>query len=206
MRPLPDGRDARPTQRLVRLEPVDAVRGPSHPPAGAGALRPGPGPSAAQPRTDPESFTVFPADAPLPDHAGLRRVPLVEPAPLYAWSPARRESSRHPLLGTLPRGFAKAGRARRRPEYIPGRDWLPDTDHPKLAARRDTGSRSRGFRRPRPQPAPEPPADSLATRRYSALMRCASSSWSSRMTMRHAASIGVPLSTSSRARAAIRSW
>lgn len=53
---------------------------------------------------------------------------------------------------------------------------------------------------------PEPPADWPAARRYSALMRCASSSWSSRMTMRHAASIGVPLSTSSRARAAIRSW
>lgn len=47
---------------------------------------------------------------------------------------------------------------------------------------------------------------SFAARRYSALMRCASSSWSSRMTMRQAASIGVPLSTSSRARAAIRSW
>jgi hypothetical protein len=42
--------------------------------------------------------------------------------------------------------------------------------------------------------------------RYSALMRRASSSWSSRMTMRQAASTGVPWSTSSRARAAMRSW
>ena len=48
-------------------------------------------------------------------------------------------------------------------------------------------------------------ADSAA-RRYSALMRWASSSWSSRMTMRQAASMGVPWSTSSRARAAMRSW
>ena len=48
-------------------------------------------------------------------------------------------------------------------------------------------------------------ADSAA-RRYSALMRRASSSWSSRMTMRQAASTGVPWSTSSRARAAMRSW
>ncbi|MET4670585.1 hypothetical protein ABID94_003467 [Streptomyces sp. PvR018] len=40
----------------------------------------------------------------------------------------------------------------------------------------------------------------------SALMRWASSSWSSRITMRQAASIGVPPSTSSRARAAMRSW
>jgi len=47
-------------------------------------------------------------------------------------------------------------------------------------------------------------ADSAA--RYSALMRRASSSWSSRMTMRQAASTGVPWSTSSRARAAMRSW
>jgi hypothetical protein len=45
-----------------------------------------------------------------------------------------------------------------------------------------------------------------AARRYSALMRRASSSWSSRMTMRQAASTGVPWSTSSRARAAMRSW
>ena len=43
-----------------------------------------------------------------------------------------------------------------------------------------------------------------AARRYSALMRWASSSWSSRMTMRQAASTGVPWSTSSRARAAGR--
>jgi hypothetical protein len=42
--------------------------------------------------------------------------------------------------------------------------------------------------------------------RSSSLMRRASSSWSSRMTMRQAASTGVPWSTSSRARAAMRSW
>ena len=45
-----------------------------------------------------------------------------------------------------------------------------------------------------------------AGRRCSALMRWASSSWSSRMTMRQAASMGVPWSTISRARAAMRSW
>ena len=45
-----------------------------------------------------------------------------------------------------------------------------------------------------------------AARRYSALMRWASSSWSSRMMMRQAASMGVPWSTSSLARAAMRSW
>ncbi|WP_181797747.1 LysR family transcriptional regulator [Streptomyces sp. WELS2] len=175
--PLPDGRDARLTQRLVRLEPVDVLVGPSHPSAGAGALRPADlrdsvlwcpaeldrldflrrfadefgiarrhdGPNLGldhllrRLRTDSEGFTLFPADAPLPDHGDLRCVPLVEPTPLYAWSLAWRESSRHPLLGTLLRGFAEAGRARRWLEYAPGRDWLPDTDHPKLAIRRDAG-------------------------------------------------------------------
>ncbi len=39
-----------------------------------------------------------------------------------------------------------------------------------------------------------------------ALMRWASASWSSRMMMRQAASSGLPWSTSSRARAASRSW
>ncbi|MFF4398223.1 LysR family transcriptional regulator [Streptomyces sp. NPDC001480] len=169
--PLPDGRDAGLTQRLVRLEPVDAVVGPSHPSAGADSLRPADlrdsvlwcpaeldrldflrrfadefritrrhdGPNLGLDhllrhlRADPEGFTVFPADAPLPDHMGLRSVPLVEPTPLYAWSLAWRESSRHPLLDTLLRGFAEAGRTRRWLEYAPHRDWLPDTDHPKLS-------------------------------------------------------------------------
>ena len=49
-------------------------------------------------------------------------------------------------------------------------------------------------------------ASDAVLRRYSALMRWASSSWSSRMMMRQAASMGVPWSTSSRARAAMRSW
>ncbi|MFF7356262.1 LysR family transcriptional regulator [Streptomyces filipinensis] len=171
--PLPDGRDAGLTQRLVRLEPVDVLVGPSHPLADAAALRPADlrdsvlwcpaelnrldflrrfadefritrrhdGPNLGLDhlvqnlRTDAEGFTVFPADAPLPDHAGLRSVPLVEPTPLYAWSLAWRESARHPLLDTLLRGFTEAGRTRRWLEYTPQRDWLPDIDHPKLALR-----------------------------------------------------------------------
>ncbi|UFR03643.1 LysR family transcriptional regulator [Streptomyces sp. Go40/10] len=171
--PLPDGRDAGLTQRLVRLEPVDAVVGPSHPLAAADALRPADlrdsvlvcpaeldrldflrrfaeafritrrhdGPNlgldhlAQHLRTAPDGFTVFPADVPLPDRLGLRSIPLVEPTPLYAWSLAWRESSRHPLLGALLRGFSASGRTRRWLEYRPRRDWLPDTDHPKLAGR-----------------------------------------------------------------------
>ncbi|MFJ9850431.1 LysR family transcriptional regulator [Streptomyces sp. NPDC101150] len=171
--PLPGGRDAGLTQRLVRLEPVDALVGPSHPLAGADALRPadlrdstlwcpaeltrldflrrfadhfaltrrqdgpnlGPDHLVQHLRDDAGSFTLFPADAPLPDHAGLRAIPLVEPTPLYAWSLAWRESARHPQLDTLLRGFTETGRARRWLDYDPQRDWLPDTDHAKLAGR-----------------------------------------------------------------------
>ncbi|MFH9229736.1 LysR family transcriptional regulator [Streptomyces lydicus] len=171
--PLPDGRDAGLTQRLVRLEPVDALVGPSHPLAGADALRPAElrestlwcpaeltrldflrrfadhfaltrrqdGPNLGLDhlvqhlRDEAGCFTLFPADAPLPDHAGLRAIPLVEPTPLYAWSLAWRESARHPQLDTLLRGFTETGRSRRWLDYAPQRDWLPDTDHAKLASR-----------------------------------------------------------------------
>lgn len=171
--PLPDGRDAGLTQRLVRLEPVDAVVSSSHPLAGAHALRPADlrdsvlwcpaelsrldflrrfadefritrrhdGPNLGLDhlvqhlRTEPDGFTLFPADVPLPDHTRLRCIPLVEPTPLYAWSLAWRESSRHPLLDTLLRGFTEAGRSRRWLDYTPQRDWLPDIDHPKLTVR-----------------------------------------------------------------------
>ncbi|MEU0598052.1 LysR family transcriptional regulator [Streptomyces sp. NPDC006393] len=175
--PLPGGHDAELTQRLVRLEPVDAVVGPSHPLADAPALRPADlrdsilwcpaelarldflrrfadtfritrrqdGPNLGLDhlvqhiRADAACFTLFPADAPLPDHAGLRSIPLVEPTPLYAWSLAWRESHRHPLLDTLLRGFTEAGRTRRWLDYTPRRDWLPDTDHARLADRSGTG-------------------------------------------------------------------
>ncbi|QHA08787.1 LysR family transcriptional regulator [Streptomyces broussonetiae] len=171
--PLPDGRDAGLTQRLVRLEPVDVLLGPSHPLAGADALTPADlrdsvlwspaalsrldflrrfadefritrrhdGPNLGldhllqHVRADGEGFTLFPADAPLPDHAGLRSVPLVDPTPLYAWSLAWHDSYRHPLLDALLRGFAETGRTRRWLEYSPRRDWLPDTDHAKLTMR-----------------------------------------------------------------------
>ncbi|GAB7034884.1 LysR family transcriptional regulator [Streptomyces sp. NPDC021749] len=177
--PLPGGGDAGLTQRLVRLEPVDAVVGPDHPLAGADALRPADlrgsilwcpaeltrldflrrfadafgltrrqdGPNLGLDhlvqhlRGDPACFTLFPADAPLPDHAGLRAIPLVEPVPLYAWSLAWREAVRHPLLDTLLRGFTETGRSRRWLDYTPRRDWLPDTDHAKLAVGRGEHAR-----------------------------------------------------------------
>jgi DNA-binding transcriptional LysR family regulator len=83
-------------------------------------------------RADPTCFTLFPADVPLPSHAGLRSIPLTAPTPLYAWSLAWRESHRHQLLDALLRGFTEVGRTRRWLDYAPGRDWLPDADHAKL--------------------------------------------------------------------------
>ncbi len=179
--PLPDGRDAGLAQRLVRLEPVDAVVSASHELADADELRPADlrhsalwcpaeptrldflrrfadrfgiarrqgGPNLGMDhlvrhlRTDATCFTLFPADAPLPDAAGLRSIPLVGPTPLYAWSLAWRTSHRHPLLGTVLRGFTEAGRARRWLDYAPERDWLPDADHAKLTGLEDVPSITR---------------------------------------------------------------
>lgn len=173
--PLPGNRAAGLAQRLVRLEPVDAVVGASHAAAGASQLRPTDlrdsvlwcpaeltrldflrrfaddfgitqrqdGPNlgldhlARKLRDDASCFTLLPAEASLPDHAGLRSIPLVEPTALYAWSLAWRDSPRHPVLDQLLDGFTETGRARRWLTYAPGRDWLPDTDH---AAVQQSGS------------------------------------------------------------------
>ncbi|WP_218670902.1 LysR substrate-binding domain-containing protein [Microbispora sp. GKU 823] len=161
--PLPDGGDAGLTQRLVRLEPVDAVVGAAHPLAGADELRPADlrdstlwcpaelsrldflrrfgdefgitrrqdGPNLGldhlvrRIRDDASCFTLFPADAPLPDHAGLRAIALTAPTPLYAWSLAWRESYGHPLAR---RPVARLRRRRASPalaEYTPGRTGSP---------------------------------------------------------------------------------
>ncbi|MQY06640.1 LysR family transcriptional regulator [Actinomadura macrotermitis] len=79
-------------------------------------------------RADPAAFTLFPADARLPDVPGVRSVPLADPTPLYAWSLVWDEQARHPRLGALLQRLAEAGRARRWLEYDPARDWLPPDD------------------------------------------------------------------------------
>ncbi len=80
---------------------------------------------------------------------------------------------------------------------------LAEASAPEWHSFDDRGRRSR---RAQSGQVEDGDADDSAARRYSALMRWASSSWSSRMMMRQAASMGVPWSTSSRARAAMRSW
>jgi hypothetical protein len=82
---------------------------------------------------DPLRFSLFPADAPLPTHSGVRGIQLVAPTPLYAWSLVWSEQTRHPRLDVLLRGLARAGRRSRWLEYHPDRDWLPDHDRAELA-------------------------------------------------------------------------
>ncbi|MFG3284457.1 LysR family transcriptional regulator [Streptomyces sp. NPDC048111] len=83
---------------------------------------------------DPGCFTLFPSDAPLPHHSGLRSIPLTAPTPLYAWSLAWRESHPHPQLPALLDAFTRTGRAHRWLDYDPAQDWLPDTDHAQLGS------------------------------------------------------------------------
>ena len=76
----------------------------------------------------PGGFTLFPADAPLPEGARVRAVPLVQPTPLYAWSLLWRSADRHPDRSALVAAFTESGRADRWLEYRPGADWLPAAD------------------------------------------------------------------------------
>ncbi|MDQ0602049.1 hypothetical protein QF037_006394 [Streptomyces canus] len=50
---------------------------------------------------DPRRFSLLPADVPLPEVLGLRSIPLVNPAPLYAWSLLWRTGNGHPGLDGL---------------------------------------------------------------------------------------------------------
>lgn len=77
----------------------------------------------------PGGFTLFPADAPVPEGSRIRSIPLVDPTPLYAWSLLWRSADRHPDLDALLAAFADVGRANRWLEYRPGADWLPDSPY-----------------------------------------------------------------------------
>lgn len=75
---------------------------------------------------DPRSFSLLPADVPLPETAGLRCVPLVEPTPLYAWSLLWRNGNGHPGLNNLTAACAEQAGQGRWLEYDPAHDWLPE--------------------------------------------------------------------------------
>ena len=82
----------------------------------------------AQLAADPRRFSLLPADLPLPEVAGLRSVPLVEPTPLYAWSLIwRTGDERRPGLDRLLAACAARAAGSRWLEYAPPRDWLPPT-------------------------------------------------------------------------------
>ncbi|GGR71490.1 LysR family transcriptional regulator [Streptomyces aureoverticillatus] len=83
-------------------------------------------------RADPTHFSLFPADAPLPDVPGLRSIPLHEPTPLYAWSlvhlnvPPKATPDAAPRLAELLRTCATVAAGHRWLEHDPAQDWLPD--------------------------------------------------------------------------------
>ena len=74
---------------------------------------------------DPDCFSLFPPDHPLPDRPGLRSIPLTKPTPLYAWSLLWRRDDPPHRIEALAEGFAQVARERRWLEYDPERDWLP---------------------------------------------------------------------------------
>ncbi|GGT09559.1 LysR family transcriptional regulator [Planobispora rosea] len=80
---------------------------------------------AAQIVAEPDCFSLFPADSPLPGVPGIRSIPLLEPTPLYAWSLLWRRDDTHRLLDSLLAAIADEGRRNRWVEYDPHRDWLP---------------------------------------------------------------------------------
>ena len=92
-------------------------------------------------RTSPGSFSLLPADLPLPPGAGpaavIAAVPIVDPTPLYAWSLIWRRDDHHPRLAELLEAFGAAGRSCRWLEFRADTDWLPDPDRAEaLRARR----------------------------------------------------------------------
>ncbi|WP_331769568.1 hypothetical protein OG948_38105 (plasmid) [Embleya sp. NBC_00888] len=79
-------------------------------------------------RADPHCFTLLPAGSPVPEGRGVRSMPLVDPMSLYAWLLLWRDDHAHPELNGVPRMFAEQGAARRRLEYDPDHDRLPDVE------------------------------------------------------------------------------
>ncbi|MGY3685066.1 hypothetical protein ACVWXU_008689 [Streptomyces sp. TE33382] len=146
-----------------------------------GGLRPGSSPCLASapevPGTTPSRRSPWEPPAPAPDRRTVRPARRGR----RDFPPAERSAEHDRISGSSP----AAGPPEQNSRSMPGVcRW--GRGHSSRAA-----ASGYGFEVPR---------------RYSALIRWASSSWSSRMTMRQADSIGVPWSTSSRARAAMRSW
>ncbi|WP_214320896.1 LysR family transcriptional regulator [Nonomuraea sediminis] len=77
-------------------------------------------------RATPGHYILLPAEAPVA--AGLRRVPLVGPTPLYGWSLLWREGERHPLLPLLLDAVGRAVRANGWLDYDPARHWMPTAE------------------------------------------------------------------------------
>ncbi len=89
-------------------------------------------------RNDPECCSLYPAAAGLPVAAGVRRVPLVDPTPLYAWSLMWRVGDERGPLAALLRDFAAVAARHRWLDHDPARAWLPDADRAELRRLEET--------------------------------------------------------------------
>jgi len=90
-------------------------------------------------RSAPEHVSLLPLGLPLPEDAGVRAIPLVDPVPLYSWSLIWRANDQHPLLQPLLGEFARVGREQGWTEYDPERHWLPDSEIGKAGEAGKTG-------------------------------------------------------------------
>ncbi|MFI6522022.1 LysR family transcriptional regulator [Spirillospora sp. NPDC050679] len=78
-------------------------------------------------RGDPGKASILPGEL-VAAAEGVRVVPLADPVPLYAWSLLWRADDRHPVLGPLLAGFARAADEHRWLDHDPRRSWRPDSD------------------------------------------------------------------------------
>jgi DNA-binding transcriptional LysR family regulator len=102
-------------------------------PADFGGINLGLEPFFAHLRDHPEHFSLLCSEVDVPAAAGLREIPVADPAPLYAWHVVWRANERHGVLPRLLSAFAAAARADSWLAYDPAEHWLPEADVPAPA-------------------------------------------------------------------------
>ena len=83
-------------------------------------------------RARPDLFSLLCTEVEVPDGSGLREIPVVDPAPLYAWHVIWRAAEQHPVLPELLSAFAATARDGGWLDYDPARHWLPEADQKAL--------------------------------------------------------------------------
>jgi DNA-binding transcriptional LysR family regulator len=78
-------------------------------------------------RAAPNYVAILPTGVPQPGDTALKRVRLVDPTPLYAWSLLWHRRNRGRLLDVLLRACAELAAKHRWLDYDPTTHWLPET-------------------------------------------------------------------------------